>query len=199
MVFQSWLGIVESWNAESGCKQATGHISQHICLTTGAVQCEPVDTLSKVRFGKKLGDNIIPWPPLEDKLLSNKWWILGHLNVLNATALSRKFSTASFLRYGLLTGNAPTPGDKLSNKWLILANLTLRNASPPSKMFSTVPFLRYSFWLGAPPTLGDKLLSNKWLILANLTLGNAPPPSNNFSCAVFEIQLLTWNASYAGG
>jgi hypothetical protein len=29
-------------------------------------------TLSKVRFGKKLGDNIIPRPPPGDKLLSNK-------------------------------------------------------------------------------------------------------------------------------
>jgi hypothetical protein len=67
-------------------------------------------TLSKVRFGKKLGDKSIPWPPPGDILLSNKLLILGHLNVLNATAQSKKFSTASLLRYGLLTRGATYTG-----------------------------------------------------------------------------------------
>jgi hypothetical protein len=69
--------------------------------------------LSKVRFGKELGGNIIPQPPPGDKLLSNKQLILGQLNVLNATAPSKKFSTASFLRYGPLTGSTPYTGGKI--------------------------------------------------------------------------------------
>jgi hypothetical protein len=68
------------------------------------------EAVSNVRFGKKLGDNNIPRTPLGDKLLSNKQLILGHLNVLNATAQLKNFSTASFLRYGLLTASAPYTG-----------------------------------------------------------------------------------------
>ncbi len=84
--------------------------------------------------------------------------------MLNATAPSKKFSTASFLRYGLWLGGPPTRGDKLlSNKQLILGNLTLGNPSPKFKKISTVPFLRYSLGLGAPPTQGiNSCQINNW-------------------------------------
>ncbi len=102
--------------------------------------------------------------------------ILGQLNVLNATVPSKKISTASFFRYGLLTGSTPYPGDKLlSSKWLIWGHLNVLNATAPSKNFVPCSFWGMGYWLGAPPTPGR--WSNKWLILANLTLGNATPPS----------------------
>jgi hypothetical protein len=46
---------------------------------------------------------------------------------------------------------------------------------------------------------GDKLLSNKQLILGKLNMQTASPPfEKKFYYAVFEMQLLTWTAPYAG-
>ncbi len=70
----------------------------------------PTSIVSQVKFGKKPGDNIIPWLPTGDEILSNKWLILVQLDVLKSTVPSKKISTASFLGHGLLTGSTANTG-----------------------------------------------------------------------------------------
>ncbi len=115
--------------------------------------------------------------------------------------LQKKFLRCRFWDIRLPTGSAPYAGVINCcqiNNWFS-GELNMLNASPPSKIFSTVLFLRYGFQLGAPPTPGYKLLSNEQLILTNSTLGNTSPPSKTILYhAIFEIQLLTWSALYAG-
>jgi hypothetical protein len=73
--------------------------------------------LSKVRFRKKLGDNIIPRPPPGINFCPINDWFWDNWMCWTQLCHPRKFLQRCFWDMGSWLGVPPTPGDKLlSNK-----------------------------------------------------------------------------------
>ncbi len=118
-----------------------------------------------------------PRPPPGDKLLSNEWLILGHLNVLNATVPCKELSTPSFFEIWAFDWERPLHQGIIFCQindwfWVIwpweIHHHHLKNSLPCG-------FWDTAFDLECPHAWGWFFVNN-WLILGDSNVLNASQP-----------------------